>query len=87
MEQSYMKLLEDFAKFLSENNFKWEYQNTPAPIANGAGVKPGTLLSEEKQAEYYLLLYLFLKKTSVVNHTRTDNVHLPEEIPNVLRML
>lgn len=76
MSQAYVKLLQDFGKFLTANNFKWDkptkcfnriYFNSDGTIDyflynfTTKNVKPEDLLSTEKQAEFNRLLNLFIK--------------------------
>ena len=77
LQESYTKLLQDFASFLNKNNFKWETKTKCfqriyfAP--NGKidffiynfklkNVLPENLISEEKQKEFQRLLELFVKE-------------------------
>lgn len=76
LQESYIKLLQDFGSFLNKNNFKWESKTKCfqriyfAP--NGKidyfiynfklkNVLPENLISEEKQKEFEHLLKLFVK--------------------------
>jgi len=76
LQESYIKLLQDFGSFLNKNNFKWESKTKCfqriyfAP--NGKidyfiynfklkNVLPENLISEEKQKEFERLLKLFVK--------------------------
>ena len=76
LQESYIKLLQDFGSFLNKNNFKWESKTKCfqriyfAP--NGKidyfiynfklkNVLPENLISEEKQKEFERLLKLFIK--------------------------
>lgn len=76
LQESYIKLLQDFGSFLNKNNFKWETKTKCfqriyfAP--NGKidyfiynfklkNVLPENLISEEKQKEFERLLKLFVK--------------------------
>ena len=76
LQESYIKLLQDFGAFLNKNNFKWENKTKCfqriyfAP--NGKidyfiynfklkNVLPENLISEEKQKEFERLLKLFVK--------------------------
>lgn len=76
MGEAYMKLLQDFGKFLSANNFKWEkptrgfnriYFNSDGTIDyflynfQTTNVKLEDQLSQEKQTEFNKLLNLFIK--------------------------
>ncbi|HLG36388.1 MAG TPA: hypothetical protein VI757_16035 [Bacteroidia bacterium] len=76
MGEAYMKLLQDFGKFLTANNFKWEkptkgfnriYFNSDGTIDyflynfQTTNVKPEDQLSQEKQTEFDRLLNLFIK--------------------------
>lgn len=76
LQESYIKLLQDFGSFLNKNNFKWESKTKCfqriyfAP--NGKidyfiynfklkNILPENLISEEKQKEFQRLLELFVK--------------------------
>lgn len=76
LQESYVKLLQDFGSYLKRNNFKWETKTKCfqriyfAP--NGKidyfiynfklkNVLPENLISEEKQKEFQRLLELFVK--------------------------
>ena len=76
MYESYVKLLQDFGKFLINNNFNWEkptkcfnriYFNSDGTIDYFLynfqinNVKPEDQISQEKQAEFDRLLNLFIK--------------------------
>src|SRR5256885_46225 len=75
MGEAYIKLLQDFGKFLKANNFKWErptkcfnriYFNTDGTIDYflynflTKNVKSEDQLSQEKQGEFNRLLNLFI---------------------------
>ncbi len=76
LQESYIKLLEDFGLFLNKNNFKWAsktkcfqriYFSPEGKIDyfiynfKLKNVLPENLLSEEKQKEFERLLKLFVK--------------------------
>ncbi|HKR03037.1 MAG TPA: hypothetical protein VJY62_00270 [Bacteroidia bacterium] len=84
--EAYMKLLQDFGKFLTANNFKWEkptrgfnriYFNTDGTIDyflynfQTKNVKPEDQLSQEKQTEFNRLLNLFIKDYKISLTART----------------
>lgn len=76
LQESYIKLLQDFGSFLNKNNFKWETKTKCFQriyfASNGKidyfiynfklkNVLPENLISEEKQKEFERLLELFIK--------------------------
>ena len=76
MYEAYTKLLQDFGKFLTTNNFKWDkptkcfnkiYFDSDGTIDYflynflTKDVKPEDQLSQDKQAEFNRLLNLFIK--------------------------
>jgi hypothetical protein len=76
MHESYVKLLQDFGKFLTTNNFEWKkptrgfnkiYFNSDGTIDyflysfQNKNVKPEDQLSIEKQVEFKRVLNLFIK--------------------------
>ncbi len=76
LQQAYVKMLQDFGKFLSENNFKWEkptrcfqriYFKPDGTVDYflynflTKNVEPKDQLSEEKQVDFDRLLNIFIK--------------------------
>jgi len=86
MYGAYVKLMQDFGKFLAANNFKWEkptkgfnriYFNSDGTIDYFVynfqipNVKPEDQLSQEKQAEFNRLLNLFIKDYKISVSAKT----------------
>ena len=76
LQQAYIKMLQDFGKFLAENNFKWEkptkcfqriYFNPNGTVDYflynflNKNVKPEDQLPQEKQVEFDRLLNKFIQ--------------------------
>lgn len=82
MYEAYIKLLRDFGKLLTENNFKWEkptkgfnriYFNTDGTIDYFlySFQSSNDLLSQEKQNEFNRLLKLFIKDYKIALAAKT----------------